>query len=207
MMSNQKESVSIGQIADQMEVTNVVQTERAARDQIQWDRMRNCFHPDATVHLSWFNGGSGYEFVEASRMMYERGSRSFHQMNPSLVTLNGDRALADTGCAITVQGQLSGKPVVVCSYSRMYNRVERRNGVWRILSLRFAYHYDTLFLPEGGTLDINQSHLSGLRPSYRYLAYLLDDKGHTTSTALPGIDKPETVVALLEAERAWLKDA
>jgi len=35
------------------------------RDMREWDLLRSVFHPDATVHVSWFNGPAA-EFVQRS---------------------------------------------------------------------------------------------------------------------------------------------
>ena len=51
--------------ADTSAITQCVLTERESRDLGRWARMRECFHPDSIVRISWFQG-SGPDFVERS---------------------------------------------------------------------------------------------------------------------------------------------
>ena len=45
-----------------------------ARDGGDWETLADCFHNDATIHISWISA-SAREFVERSRIMIEaRGS-------------------------------------------------------------------------------------------------------------------------------------
>ena len=88
-------------------VAELGQTERAARDQGQWDRMAACYWPKSVVSISWINC-SGPEFVEASKTAFAEGVRHVHQMSPCIVTLKGDKALAETGCTVLPGGRGGG---------------------------------------------------------------------------------------------------
>ncbi|WP_019450550.1 nuclear transport factor 2 family protein [Cupriavidus sp. BIS7] len=192
---------------DKAEIAEVVQAERAARDQAQWVRMLETYHADAVVDLSWFHG-SGREFVAASRRLFEAGRHSAHQMGPTLVTLRDDRALAHTPCAVTARMHLDGVEVEVTAHSRLHERVERRDGVWRIAHMGIVYLRDALAVlnpSERVVLDAGQ--LAAYRPSYRFLSYLLAHVGQRPRPDLPGIDQPETVQPLLDRDDAWLAGA
>lgn len=189
---------------DKLAVAEVVQTERAARDQGQWARMAACFHPDSVVSISWIET-SGAEFVSASEKAFASGMRHLHQMAPTLVTLNGDRALAESGAAILLGGRIGGVEVMVTSHARMHARVERRDGVWKIVRLGAVYFEDEIRarIP-GETPSLAPARLAGYRPSLRFLSYLLEEGGKTPRADLAAIDRPETVDAFLGAEQAWL---
>jgi hypothetical protein len=73
-------------------ISQLVVRERESRDMGFWNRMRDCFHPDAIVSISWFQG-SGPDFLTASQDMAARGMLAKHRLGPVLVTLNGERAL------------------------------------------------------------------------------------------------------------------
>lgn len=191
---------------DKVLVAEVVQTERAARDQAQWDRMLACFHPDSRVEISWFQG-TGPEFVAASERNYAAGSRSMHQMGPTLARVRGDRALAETGCAILVRGVVAGVAASVTSHSRLHERLERRNGEWRLSAMRIVYQQDLMTpLDPSERLALDRGRLGAYRPSYRFLSYLLAERGNTPSPDLAGSDRPEAVAALLAEEDAWLAE-
>jgi hypothetical protein len=122
------------------EIQNLVQR---ARDFQSWDEMADCYHPDAEVEISWFRG-SADDFVEGSKRIAAAGTRSIHQMAPSVITVRGDRALSDTGCEIHVLANLDGIDMIVSSQARLLSRVERRDGQWRLSGFRTLYVWDTL---------------------------------------------------------------
>lgn len=192
---------------DKLAVAEVVQTERAARDQGQWARMAACFHPDSVVSISWIET-SGADFVAASEKAFAAGMRHLHQMAPTLVTLNGDRALAESGAAILLGGAVGGVEVMVTSHARMHARVERRDGAWKIARLGAVYFEDAMAarIP-GETPVLDAARLAGYRPSLRFLSYLLEEGGKTARADLAGIDRPDLVEAMLSAEQAWLNGA
>lgn len=189
---------------DKLAIAEVVQTERAARDQGQWARMAACYHPDSVVSISWIET-SGADFVAASRKAFASGMRHLHQMAPTLVTLNGDRALAESGAAILLGGTIGGVEVMVTSHARMHARVERRDGAWKIVRLGAVYFEDAMAarIP-GETPALDRARLAGYRPSLRFLSYLLEEGGKTPRADLAGIDRPDLVEAMLSAEQAWL---
>lgn len=193
---------------DKLAVAEVVQTERAARDQGQWARMADCYHPDSVVSISWIET-SGPAFVEASRQAFAAGVRHMHQMAPTLVTLAGDRALAETGCAILLAGRIGGVEVQVTTQARLHARVERRrDGVWRIAALEAVYNADAIQPAIPGQVPmLDADRLAGYRPTYRFLSYLLAESGKTARPDLPGIDRPDLVDALLAQQRRWLSDS
>lgn len=192
------------QMLDKAEITEVVQTERAARDQAQWSRMFDTYHLDSVVDVSWFHG-SGPDFVAASRRLYEAGRHSAHQMGPTLVTLNGDRALAQTPCAVVVRAQLGGTEVEVTTHARLHECVERRAGGWRIARMGIVYLRDGLAVVNpSARIELDTAKLATFRPAYRFLSYLLADIGQQPRLDLPGADRPDTVQPLIDGEQAWL---
>lgn len=192
-------------IIDRAAIADLVQTERAARDLGQWDRMAACFHPDSRVSLSWIDT-TGPAFVEASRASFAAGVRHLHQMSPTLVSLNGDRAVAETGCVILLPGAIGGVAVTVTCQARLFARVERRDGGdWRIAALRPHYFRDSIGADLPGEVPLlNPVRLAGYRPSYRFLSYLLAETGKTPRHDLAGADRPDLAEAAAAGESAWL---
>lgn len=190
---------------DRADVADLIQRERAARDQGLWDVLAACWWPDSVVSISWIEC-TGPEFVEASRKAFEAGVRHVHQMAPSLVTLNGDRAVGDTGCAILLPGKVGEAEVTVTSQARLFMRAERRDGEWRLVGLRPLYFQDAMAARDPGqTVALDRARLAGYRESYRYLSYVLEEGGKTPRPDLAGPDRPDLVAALYAGEAAWLK--
>ena len=194
------------QLIDKAEITEVVQRERAYRDQSRWDDMQRMYHDDAVVDLSWFQG-SGGEFVAASRRLYEAGRHSAHQMGPTLVSLNGKSALAMTGCAVCLRTQLDGVELELTAHSRLHERLERRDGEWRISWMGIVYLRDLLVpVSPSQHVALDEARLARYRSSYRFLSYLLEQTGVAPRDDLPGEDRPETVQPLLLADERWLEE-
>ena len=184
-----------------MEIEDVVQTERLARDVMQWDRMSDCFWPNSVVELSWFRG-TGQEFANASAKMHAGGTQTFHQMTPTVIRVDDERALAETGGAVHLRATLAGAEADVISYTRFFTRVEKREGRWLILGLR-AFYLKDMLIPSDPVnpprLDV--ARMGQYRQSCRYLSYLMSERGHEIRATLPGMDLPETVHLLTEGEK------
>lgn len=194
--------MSLAELEDRAAIADLVQTERAARDQGQWDRMAACYHHDSTVSISWIET-SGPDFITASKAAFANGIRHLHRMSPSIVTLNGDRALAETGCVILLPGTIAGVPVTVSADARLFARAEKR-GVWRLSRLAGLYLTDSWQFETGSMPSIDQARLAAYRAPYRHLSYLLAESGKQARADLPGLDRPDLCDALYRAEAAWL---
>jgi hypothetical protein len=190
--------------ADITAVSQLVLRERESRDLARWDTMRDCFHPDSIVKISWFNG-SGPEFVKGSIDMAERGMYAKHRLGPVLVTLAGKRALASLTGIIDIPRVIDGVDMVLSAYGRFIYRAEKRNEVWRIFSFECIYMRDELTpsIP-GRTVTIDPAEVAGFRPSYRNLAWCLMKTGYAVDQDLPGEDRPDTVDKMMNEMNAWL---
>lgn len=193
------------ELADKFLVLELAQRERRARDDKDWPLMLDCYHPEARIFLSWIDGTAG-EFTAASQRMAERpGGHALHQNGFTLVQLNGDRALADTPCAILMRRLFDGVECDMTAYCRHRSRVERRHGRWRLLSLVGVYEKNTLVPVLPGTAPkLDEQRLAGYRPSYDFQCYHREQQGSTANADRPGLDRPDLVAALDTADRAWL---
>lgn len=186
-------------------VTDVVLTERVARDLAQWDEMRRTFLDDSEVRVSWFRG-TGAQFVAASQALYDAGARSFHEIGAPQVEIRAGRALAHAGATVHLRGSLGGVEVDVASHGRLYWRLQRSAAGWRIARLEMLYFRDTI-APTAPIRAIPAEVVApaaGSRSAYRYLGLMLQAGGHRIDQELPGTDRPDLVERFLSAHRAWL---
>ena len=192
--------------ADITEISQLVLRERESRDMARWDTMRDCFHPDSIVKISWFNG-SGPEFVEGSIDMAKRGMYAKHRCGPVLVTLAGNRAVASLSGIIDIPRVIDGVDMVLSAYGRFIYRAEKRDGVWRIFSFECIYMRDEL-TPSilGQTVTVDPAEMAGFRPSYRNLAWCLMKTGYEVDQDLPGEDRPESVEKIMKEVTSWLNN-
>jgi len=186
-------------------VTQLVLRERHSRDFGLWEQMRDCFHDESVVRISWINA-SGPEFVRRSKEMAERNVKASHRLGPILVTLAGDRAIAQLSAIIDIPFTLKRTDVMVSSHARLIFRAERRQGIWRLSGLDSIYLRDemTPVLP-GKTIAVSPKAVKAFRPTYRLLSYCLASNGFPISNDLAGIDRPDLVNALVHEIYGWAR--
>lgn len=190
---------------DRSAIAELIQRERSARDAGLWDVMAACFHPEAMIEVSWFKGGAA-EFVAATRRVAEAGQTlSLHRLSPAVVTLNGDRALAETDAEMLGFSTLDGVEVCGVHQVRLLWRAQVMDERWLIAGLHCVYVRGLLQPCNPARRPvIDEADLAGRRPSYRYLSYILAKNGIPARDDLPGVDRPESVIALRAAEAEWL---
>ncbi|WP_433365514.1 nuclear transport factor 2 family protein [Streptosporangium sp. CA-115845] len=190
---------------DKLLITELAQTERVARDTRQWDLMTDCYHPDSRVFLSWFDGTAA-EFIAASKAMGEEpGGHATHSLGPTLVRIAGDRALADTSCAILFRRVFAGVECDMVSYCRHHSRVERVGDRWRLRSFVGVYEKNTLVpVIPGQAPAIDTGKLATFRSSYAFQSYFRAQQGKRVYDDRPGLDRPDLVARFRDAEERWL---
>ena len=192
-------------VRDAAEVSAVIQLilkERESRDLGRWDDMRNCFHPDSQVRVSWFRG-SGADFVKGSIDMASRMVNR-HRLSPIHVVLSGNRAVATLSAIVEIPTRLQEIEMTLLIYARFVYRAEKREDQWRVLSFDAIYLRDELtpVIP-GNSISIDPHELQAFRPTYRLLSYVLNKQGYTIASDLPGEDRPESVRTLMREVFTW----
>jgi hypothetical protein len=189
--------------ADVSAITQLILRERDARDLGRWDQLRDCYHPDSLIRISWFRGNAA-DFVAGSIDMAKRGVLATHRLAPIGVTLAGDRALAWLTAIIDIPINAAGVEALLASVARLLYRAERRNGAWRLAGFDAIYRRDGLTprVP-GQRIAIDPAALAGFRPSYRLLSWSLAQQGYAIDGDLPGEDRPDLVDALTRELDTW----
>lgn len=196
-----------GEILDKLVIADLIQFERLYRDQQQWEKLRALYHADSLVRLGWFIG-SGDEYVEASRRLdaNKPGWHIMHVTHPTLVRVRGQRAIAETNTLIVRRALLGGVLADVTIYCQLYSRVEKRDEVWKILTLDVVYEKDTAVpVYSSEHLAVSKEELEQGPPSYRFSAYNLKKIGYSIRPAeLYSTDQPERVAQLYCETEDWL---
>jgi hypothetical protein len=165
--------------------------------------MRDCFHDDSVVRISWINA-SGPEFVRRSKEMAERNVQASHRLGPILVTLAGERAIAQLTAIIDIPFLLRGTEIMMSSHTRMLFRAERREAVWRLSGFDAIYLRDEIVpVIPGQLVPVDPDALKALRPSYRFLSYCFATVGSVVPNDLAGVDRPDLVDALIREIYGW----
>lgn len=191
---------------DQLAIEQLMQRWGLSRDQGRWEDLAGTFHPEGTISVTWYAGDfSG--FVEASKEMAKGSTKSKHLIGTPLIEISGDKALSETN--ITIMGRAEKGPLTldVTSFARFFDRLEKRNGEWKLLERTAIYEKDRLdsvqpsflFWLSSLFLDFDQ-----YPEAYRYLAYGLVEGGYEL---VPGIivDKSAEADRLYLEGKAWLQ--
>ncbi|WP_144140481.1 nuclear transport factor 2 family protein [Paraburkholderia sp. BCC1884] len=143
------------------------------RDLAQWDQLRELFHPEGEIEVTWFEGLAS-EFIDASMRMGESDLRTKHFVASPVVTFNGDKAIVETNAVIV--GENVHLHLGCSSHNRFFDLVEKRNGAWKIIKRQSIYDMGSFSFPRG-VVDIDSATVDHYPREYAPLAYLLDKSG------------------------------
>ncbi len=193
------------ELLDREELFDLVRRERFARDQRRFDVMRECFHDDAYVRTSWYDGHGGEAYVEATRQWMSRAGNSKHWVFPAYARVAGDKATVESPAMIFNRARLEGVEVDFHVFCRFFSRAVRVEGAWKLLTFEVLFERDIMrTVNPAEALPIEWRVLETLRPSYRFLAYLQRSRGVTVNPDLLGDDRPDQLDAFHAGEEAWL---
>ncbi|MGW7535382.1 nuclear transport factor 2 family protein [Amycolatopsis sp. NPDC054798] len=184
--------------ADRQAITDLM-TGWIHRDRQDWDALASLFHEDATLTILWFSGPAK-EFVDGSRQMSEGPLRSKHFIGTPVIEAVGDRAFVETNAMLVADHRELGIGVTV--HNRFLDRVDRRDGVWRIA------RRDSVYDMGGFTYPYGIRPADGLDPhrhprEYAALAYLLEHSGHQVPATCPTRFSAREK-EIIEEAHAWL---
>jgi len=143
------------------------------RDLGEWDRLRELFHPEGTIAITWFEGLFS-DFVDASARMAASDVRSKHLIASPVISFRGDKAIVETNAMILIENVRLGIGCV--SHNRFYDEVEKRDGVWKIVRRQSIYDMGSFTFPRG-VYEVNAEIIARYPREYAPLAYLLEVGG------------------------------
>lgn len=171
------------------------------RDLGNWEGLRNLFHPDGTIEITWFEGLAS-DFVDCSMRMGASDLRTKHLIAQPAVTFNasGNKAILETNAMIMGENV---KLNLGCEcHNRFYDLAEKRDGVWKLFHRQSVYDMGTFTFPLG-PVEIDQSVVTKYPREYAALAYLLEKSGFPLSRifATRGSELEQKMKA---SAKAWL---
>lgn len=198
--------ISCEQLSDRLACADVIQQWGLARDQLQWDDLLATFASGGTISVSWYIG-SIEGFVDRLRSRPAGGSIAKHHLFPSLIRVNGNRALAETSVIIRVRQETGGVLCDLTSNGRFLDRLEIVGGQWKISTRHAVYEQDRLdpVAPSskmGELIDAAQR--SGFPAAYRFMGYRITATGGQLATTVL-IDNSPEILSLLQENDIWLK--
>ncbi|WP_405166397.1 nuclear transport factor 2 family protein [Nocardia sp. NBC_01499] len=188
---------------DIVTIQDLVSRERYWRDREDWDAMRSAYTDDAQIRVTWFEGSID-DYIEGSRNpSWDAASWSKHRLSPSVVTVDGDRALAETSALVELRVEFNDTLIDLIISVRLLSRIARTPRGWKLASMDAIYEKDVVTpVYPADRLAISAVDTAPYRRSYQFLAY--GGQGQLPED-IPGDDKPELVDALYDAAHKWLR--
>jgi hypothetical protein len=172
------------------------------RDLGEWDKLQDLFHPDGEIEVTWFEGKAS-DFIEGSRRMGGSALKTKHLVGTPVVTFHGDRALVETNAVIVADNAALNLGCAV--HNRFFDKVERREGVWKLVKRQSIYDMGSFTFP-GGIVEIEQQVVAKYPREYAALAYLLEKSGFPVSRVFA--TRGSEIEKSMKAEaRQWLANA
>jgi SnoaL-like domain len=189
--------------SDVAAIQDLVCRERHWRDREDWDAMRSAYTDDARVRVTWFEGPID-DYIEGSRNpAWDASSLSRHRLSPVVVTVHGDRALAETPALVELRLQVDGVLADAVVSVRLLSRVARTPQGWKLASMDAIYEKDVMRpVYPADRLAVSAADTAPYRRSYQFLAY--GARGYLPDD-IPGDDRPELVAALYDDAGRWLR--
>lgn len=178
-----------------------------ARDSDDWAALAACFHADAQIHISWISAPAD-AFVNRSRAMAtgrKPGGHMKHLMSAPWIEVNGRRGFSRSNATLLIRDCIDGVWFDIESQIRFFDRVELRDGVWRIVERIGVYDKDRVDSVGGAPSADVPWHVPALAdypPAARFLCWWLASKGLAHLPDLIAVYSEEET-RLRDACRAW----
>jgi len=143
------------------------------RDLAHWEQLRDLFHPDGEVEVTWFEGKAS-DFVDGSMRMGASDLSTKHLISTPVVTFNGNKAIVETNAVIVADNAKLG--LGCSSHNRFYDLAEKRDGKWKLVKRQSIYDMGSFTFPDG-PVSIDKEVLGTYPRGYAPLAYLLEKSG------------------------------
>ena len=177
----------------------------AFRDERQWDALRDLFHPQAIIAVSWYRGPID-GLIEASRSMTSPTKR---WLGVPRIQVRGGRALSEVDVAIMVRSKVGTLEIDVTSHARFLDRfVLCEDGRWRILERTGIYEKDRMDPVQPSLLfwlAYRFARFARFPAEYRHLAFGLKRQGLQLADRVVVAHSREEA-ALKEAAMTWLAE-
>ena len=167
-MSNNKEVL---ELLDKHKISEVVSNWAFYRDQRAFDKLKTCFHPDATIQVSFYSG-SADGFIQKIKMSKKGNVK--HLVGNIRIELKGERAIAESNTTVMLRRRFFDIEADLTCYLRFFDLFEKRDTIWRIADRTGIYEKDNMLPVElSDHLDLRK--LESYPPYCRHLCFYLEN--------------------------------
>ena len=200
----------IDELLDQFQIAQLAQNWGNWRDTSDWERLRSCYTPDATMVTTWYSGPAA-GFIEASiqgRAKQPKDRGGLHVIGGTTSYVRGDRATGETRITLLLRNTVHGKLVDITVYGRFIDRLLKREGKWRFQSRQPIYDKDFLrTVDPADSVALDAQKLAQYPHGFRHLAYVqAATDGATITRDIPDAYSKEEQ-EIYARGRAWLEGA
>jgi len=201
-----RESVGTsGNVSDRETISELINAWIYHRDRGNWDQLRDTFWPEGTISLSWFDGPFE-QFVDTCREMAVKGSPVKHIVDQPFMKINGNRAVSEANMTLSARGGSGPLEIDLTTYGRIYDLLEKREGVWRILNRTAIYEKDRMDCVRPSLLFWIANLFINLKKypkACRYTAFVLEKAGYEVAKNIVE-DPSEELKLLYKKGDEWL---
>jgi hypothetical protein len=174
----------------------------------EWEALRRCFHPDASITVSWYSGPLD-GFIERSKTMSSGRKPEEHRkhwLGNMRTEVNGTRGVLETDVLILIREFIDGSLFDYTSYARFYDLFEKRANAWRIREWNCIYDKDRLdpvVLSADAASVHAQAVLEGSRSGFAFMQLRQSKRGRAIPDTVVIRDTEEERTLRRRGE-AWL---
>ena len=148
MLFSDLHSPDVEMLADIQDIYEVVARYCRGVDRLDLDLVRSCYHSDAITNHGSFKG-SPDEFLTWVRGVLSRYTSTFHVIGNHLAQVDGNAALSETYAIAFHRGEPQNDRLVNQTTGlRFVDRLERREGCWRLSQRICTVDWNTVTLPK-----------------------------------------------------------
>ena len=204
-------SLEWAQALDQIQICNVRRTWAFSLDLGEWEQLRACFHPNASITVSWYRGPLD-GFIDRSKAMVATRKPEEHRkhwLGNMRTEIRRTRAVLETDVLVLIREFIDGSLFDYTSYARFYDLFEKRAGAWRIAEWNCIYDKDRLDpVASVGDADCVQAQavLEGAESGFAFMKLRQSKRGRTIPESVV-IRDTEGEGNLRRRGANWLADA
>ncbi len=150
---------ALQELLDKQDILEIVGARYArALDWIDGEMLKTCFHDDGWVDYGFFTGNA-HEWCEMVMPHEREVKRRWHLVTNVRIEISDDIAEAESYCLTVGTRQQDNDSDIDTTYGgRFLDRLERRDGIWKIASRRFVLDWKQQ-MPSGVELDSGLANL------------------------------------------------
>ncbi len=203
------DSTDTEELLDKLRIAQLIQNWGTWRDAGEWERLRGCYTPDATMVTTWYDGPA-LGFVDASaqgRAKQGKDRSANHVIGGTTAHVKGDRATAETRITLLLRSVVGDTLADITVYGRFLDLLLKSGGQWRIQRREPVYDKDCMqAVNPGDRIVLDSQLLAKYPPGFRHLAYTQESGGAKITMSIPD-PYSDGEKAIYARGRAWLEGA